>query len=66
MVGRLGNPARWVAGRIPKNRRDIEITARSLLRLAFWLALLAPVILVPAYYLLVAYGLMPPIHLPSG
>ena len=65
-MGRLGNPARREAGRIPKNRWDIEITARSLLRLAFWLALLAPVILVPANYLLVAYGLMPPIHLPSG
>ena len=33
--------------------------------MAFWAALLAPVIIVPAYYLLVAFGILPGIHLPG-
>ena len=43
----------------------METTTLSLVKLALWAALLAPVIIVPAYYLLVAFGLLPPIHLPS-
>ena len=59
-----------IAGRIrsliPRNGRELEATAQRLLKLVFWAALLAPVIIVPAYYLLVSFGFLPPVHLPSG
>ncbi len=66
MVRRIGNPASWLACHVPKSRGELELAARSLLKLAFWAALLAPVIVVPAYYLLVTFGILPPVHLPSG
>ena len=59
-----------IAGRIrsliPRNGRELEATAQRLLKLVFWAALLAPVIIVPAYNLLVSFGFLPPVHLPSG
>lgn len=45
---------------------EAEATTLSLLRLVFWFALLAPVVILPAYYLLVVIGVAPPIHLPPG
>ncbi len=50
---------------IPRSQAQFEAEAKYLLRLVFWVALLAPVVLVPAYYLGVAFGLLPPIHLPN-
>ena len=50
---------------IPRSQAQFEAEAMYLLKLVFWVALLAPVVLVPAYYLGVAFGLLPPIHLPS-
>jgi hypothetical protein len=50
---------------IPRSQAQFEAEAMYVLKLVFWVALLAPVILVPAYYLGVAFGLLPPIHLPS-
>lgn len=66
MMARIVNPVSWLADRIPRNGREAEETARYLLKLAFWAVLLAPVIILPAYYLLVVAGLAPPIHLPPG
>jgi len=66
MVGRIVNPINWLQDHIPRSRGEAEKTTLSLLKLVFWVALLAPVIIVPAYYLLVVLGLAPPIHLPSG
>jgi hypothetical protein len=66
MPGKLSSPVNWVSSRIPRNWRDPEVTALWVLKLVFWAALLAPVIIVPAYYLLVVAGLLPPIHLPPG
>ena len=66
MVGKIGNPVTWLLGHVPRSLEDAETTTRSLLRIVLWAALLAPVVIVPAYYLLVAFGLLPPIHLPSG
>ena len=64
-MGGIGNPFSWVMSRFPKNQ-GAEAKALYLVRLAFWAALLAPVILLPAYYLLVYFGLAPQIHLPPG
>ena len=66
MVGRMVNPINWLAEHIPRNGVEAEKTAMSLLKLVFWAALLAPVIIVPAYYILVVLGVAPPIHLPPG
>ena len=60
------NPIEWVNKHIPRNQSQLESEAKGLLKVVFWAALLAPVILIPAYYLLVAFGLLPPIHLPGG
>lgn len=59
------NPLRKIVVHVPRNMVQLEREAMNVLRLIFWAALLAPVILVPAYYLLVAFGLAPPIHLPG-
>ncbi len=66
MVGKIVNPVSWLVNHIPRSRGDAETTALSLLKLVFWVALLAPVVIIPAYYLLVVLGLVPPIHLPPG
>lgn len=58
--------AGWIRSLVPRSGVELEATAHRLLKLAFWVALLAPAIIVPAYYLLVAFGLLPPVHLPSG
>ncbi len=59
------NPAHWLADHIPRNQVQLETEFRGILKIAFWAALLAPVIIIPAYYLLVAFGLLPGIHLPG-
>ena len=60
------NPMSKIASHIPRSQAQLETEAMNILKLAFWGALLAPVILVPAYYLLVAFHLAPPILLPPG
>jgi hypothetical protein len=60
------NPVRWLSGHVPKSMSQLESEAKGLLKLVLWLAFLAPVVILPAYYLLVAFGLLPPLHLPSG
>jgi hypothetical protein len=59
------NPVEQVKNLIPRNQSQLEKEAKGVLKLVFWAALLAPVIIVPAYYLLVSFGLLPPIHLPG-
>jgi hypothetical protein len=66
MAWRVSNPFQRLAAHVPKNRAQLETETLNFLRLVFWAALLAPVILIPAYYLFVAFGLAPPIRLPSG
>ena len=66
MAVKVMNPVGWIVNHIPRSRGDAEATALSLLKLVFWAALLAPVIILPAYYLLVVAGVAPPIHLPPG
>jgi hypothetical protein len=59
------NPLRWVNSHLPRNQAQLETELKGALKIAFWAALLAPVIIVPTYYLLVAIGLLPSIHLPG-
>lgn len=66
MSARIFNPLRWLSGRVPRSMSELEVEARALLKGVFWVAFLAPVIIVPAYYLLVAFGVLPPVHLPAG
>ncbi len=66
MSVRTFNPLRWLTGRVPKSRSQLEAGLGGLLKVLFWLAFLAPVVIVPAYYLLVTFGVLPPLHLPPG
>ena len=59
------NPFRWINSHVPRSQAQLEAELKGVLKLVFWAALLAPVIIVPAYFLLVAYGLAPAIHLPG-
>lgn len=63
---RFVNPVAWMNAHVPRNRSQLQAEAQGLLKLALWLAFLAPVVIVPAYYLLVTFGVLPQIHLPPG
>jgi hypothetical protein len=65
MVGRRINPVEWISGHVPRNQVQLETELKGALKIVFWAALLAPVIIVPVYYLLVAFGLLPGLHLPG-
>ncbi len=60
------DPIRKLRSHIPHSTAQLETELKNVLKVVFWGALLAPVIIVPAYYLLVAFGLAPPIRLPGG
>jgi len=53
-AGNTINPIQWVGSHIPRSQAQLEVEIKNILKLVFWVALLAPVILVPAYYLLLA------------
>jgi hypothetical protein len=59
------SPLQWISSHVPRNQAQLEKELRGALKALFWAALLAPVVLVPAYYLLVAFGVLPSIHLPG-
>jgi len=59
------NPLQWIRVHLPKSQAQLETGVRQALKVVFWGALMAPVVIVPAYYLLVAFGLLPPLHLPG-
>ena len=65
MAVKRPNLLRWINSHVPRSKAQLETELRGALKLVFWAALLAPVIIVPAYYLLVAFGLAPGIHLPG-
>ncbi len=65
MVDRRVNPIQWLVSHVPRSQAQLEVEVKGALRIVFWAALLAPVIIVPAYYLLVAFGLLPGLHLPG-
>ncbi len=65
MVDKRLNPLQKLTAHIPRSQAQFESEAMNLLKLVFLAALLAPVVIVPAYYLLVAFGLAPPLHLPG-
>jgi len=55
-VSRLSSTLGWVTSHIPRNQIQLEKEVKNLLKLVFWVAVMAPVVLVPLYYLLVALG----------
>ena len=50
---------------LTRAHEELETELKGALKIVFWAALLAPVIIVPVYYLLVAFGLLPGLHLPG-
>jgi len=54
MADKKLNPIRRLGSHVPRNSAQLETEMRRALKVAFWAALLAPVIIVPLYYLLVA------------
>ena len=65
LTGRGVDPVQWISSHVPRSQAQLEAEVKGALKFVFWAALLAPVIIVPAYYLLVAFGLLPPVHLPG-
>jgi hypothetical protein len=64
----LLEPLKRLKSHIPRNPGQLEVEVKNILKIVFWAALLSPVIIIPAYYLLVTltHGLVPQIHLPAG
>jgi len=54
MVDKKTNPIQRIASYVPRNQAQLETELRRALKVAFWAALLAPVIIVPLYYLIVS------------
>ena len=59
------DPIRWIRDHIPRSQDQFETELKGALKIVFWAALLSPVIIFPVYYLLVAFGLLPGLHLPG-
>jgi hypothetical protein len=53
-VDKRFDPIKWAKDIIPRNQSQLEVLVKRVLRVAFWVALLAPVVLVPIYYLILA------------
>ena len=43
------NPIEFVKRHVPRNQAQLETETRGLLKVVFWAALLAPVVILPAY-----------------
>jgi len=65
MANKRFNPLQWITSHVPRSQVQLEAELKGALKLVFWAALLAPVVIVPLYYLFVAFGVLPPIHLPG-
>jgi hypothetical protein len=50
----IPNPLSWVKTHIPRNQAQFEAEAKVALKYIFGVALLAPVVIVPLYYLFIA------------
>ena len=48
-------PLQWAGSHIPRSMAQLELEIMNILKLAFWVALLAPVIIVPAFYLVLSF-----------
>jgi hypothetical protein len=53
-VSRWSSILSQVSSHVPRNQAQFEKEVKSLLKVVFWIAVLAPVILIPLYYLIVA------------
>lgn len=61
-----GISVRKIIGLIPRSQDQLETEVKFLLKWVFWIALVLPMVVIPVYYILVAYGILPQIHLPRG
>ncbi|MGP8125265.1 MAG: succinate dehydrogenase/fumarate reductase iron-sulfur subunit [Nitrososphaerales archaeon] len=54
VVDRHYDPLVWLYRRIPRNQKKAEADAKKALKVVFWVTLLAPLVLVPLYYLAIS------------
>ena len=54
MLSGLRNPIQWLKKHVPRNQEQLETELRMILKGVFWATLLAPVVIIPAYYLVLA------------
>jgi hypothetical protein len=54
MVDKRANPMQWLTSHFPRNQTQLEAEFRRILRIVFWAALLAPVVIIPLYFLVVS------------
>jgi len=54
MVDSRRSLLQWVNGHVPRTQAQLETELKGVLKIAFWAALLAPVVIVPLYYLVLA------------
>ena len=54
MVDNRRNLLQWLNSYVPRTQAQLETELKGVLKIAFWAALLAPVVLVPLYYLVLA------------
>jgi hypothetical protein len=54
MVGKWSNVIQWFLSHVPRNQAQLETELRATLKVVFWVAFLAPVVIIPAYYLVLA------------
>jgi hypothetical protein len=55
LVDKFYDPILWIIRQIPRNQNQLEALTKKVLKVAFWIAILAPVILVPLVYLVMAF-----------
>ena len=54
VVDRHYDPLVWLYRKIPRSQKQVESETRTALKVVFWATLLAPLVLAPAYYLVVS------------
>jgi len=54
MVDSRRNLLQWITSHVPRTQAQLETELKGVLKIAFWAALLAPVVIVPLYYLVLA------------
>ena len=52
VVDRNYDPILWVYRHFPRSQAQFEVQVKKILKVAFWVAILAPVVIVPLYYLI--------------
>jgi hypothetical protein len=48
------SPKKWALEKLPRTQEQVEVGIKLALKVLFWGALLAPVVILPLYYLILA------------